>query len=132
MRSSLTAALVAICIALMLTALIACDPEPTQTVVPTSTAAPTATSIPTPTLTPEPTATKTPKPTQTPAPTRTSAPEPTVTPGPNTPLAFDPLVLRGTLSNGLSYFIRHNEEPRDRAQIALVIKAGSVHEEDSQ
>ena len=132
MRSSLTAALVAICITLMLTALMACDPEPTQTVVPTSTAAPTATSIPTPTLTPEPTATKTPKPTQTPAPTRTSAPEPTVTPGPNTPLAFDPLVVRGTLSNGLSYFIRHNEEPRDRAQIALVIKAGSVHEEDSQ
>ena len=48
------------------------------------------------------------------------------------PLAFDPLVVRGTLSNGLSYYIRHNEEPRDRAQIALVIKAGSVHEEDSQ
>ena len=43
-----------------------------------------------------------------------------------------PLVVRGTLSNGLSYYIRHNEEPRDRAQIALVVKAGSVHEEEDQ
>ena len=41
-------------------------------------------------------------------------------------------MVRGTLSNGLSYYIRHNEEPRDRAQIALVLKAGSVHEEESQ
>ena len=47
-------------------------------------------------------------------------------------MAFDPLVVRGTLSNDLSYYIRHNEERRDRAQIALVIKAGSVHEEESQ
>ena len=41
-------------------------------------------------------------------------------------------MVRGTLSNGLSYYIRHNEEPRDRAQIALVVKAGSVHEEEDQ
>ena len=41
-------------------------------------------------------------------------------------------MVRSTLSNGLSYYIRHNEEPRNRAQIALVIKAGSVHEEESQ
>ena len=39
-------------------------------------------------------------------------------------------MVRGALSNGLSYYIRHNEEPRDRAQIALVVKAGSVHEEE--
>ena len=51
---------------------------------------------------------------------------------PDTPLAFDPVVIRGTLSNGLSYYIRHNEEPRDRAQISLVVKAGSVHEEEHQ
>ena len=48
------------------------------------------------------------------------------------PLDFDPLVVRGTLSNGLSYYIRHNEEPRDRAQISLAVKAGSVHEEEDQ
>ena len=41
-------------------------------------------------------------------------------------------MVRGTLSNGLSYYIRHNEEPRDRAQIALVVRAGSIHEEEHQ
>ena len=41
-------------------------------------------------------------------------------------------MVQGTLSNGLSYYIRHNEEPRDRARIALVVKAGSVHEEEHQ
>ena len=42
------------------------------------------------------------------------------------------MVVRGTLSNGMSYYIRHNEEPRERAQIALAVKAGSVHEEEDQ
>ena len=41
-------------------------------------------------------------------------------------------MVHGALSNGLSYYIRHNEEPRDRAQIALVVKAGSIHEEEDQ
>ena len=41
-------------------------------------------------------------------------------------------MVRGTLSNGLSYYIRHNEEPRSRAQIALVVKAGSIDEEEDQ
>ena len=150
MSGNLKTALIVICITLMLSALIACDPEPTPTATPAPTAAPTATSIPIPTLTPEPTATATPTPTPTPAPTATPTPTPTATPEPtatatatltptatpeptpepDAPLAFDPLVVRGTLSNGLSYYIRHNEEPRDRAQIALVVKAGSVHEEE--
>ena len=42
------------------------------------------------------------------------------------------MVVRGTLTNGLSYYIRHNEEPRNRAQLALVVKAGSVFEEEDQ
>ena len=50
----------------------------------------------------------------------------------NTPLPFDPSVLRGTLSNGLDYYIKHNDEPRDRAQLSLVVKAGSVLEEEDQ
>ena len=41
-------------------------------------------------------------------------------------------MVRGTLSNGLNYYIRHNEEPRDRAQITLVVKVGSVHETEEQ
>ena len=110
-------------------------PKPTATavpVVPTPTAspapAPTPSPEPTPTATPEPEATPTPAPTPTPSP----EPTPTATPEPVAPLAFDPLVVRGTLSNGLSYYIRHNEEPQGRAQISLAVKAGSVHETDDQ
>ncbi len=99
-------------------------PPPTPTLAPPATQAPNATPEPTPTPTP------TPQPTATPTPTPT--PQPTATPEPEEPLAFDPLVVRGTLTNGIRYYIRHNEEPRDRAQISLVVKAGSVHEEESQ
>ena len=48
------------------------------------------------------------------------------------PLPLDPKVVRGTLANGLTYYVRHNEEPRERAQLALVVKAGSVLEEEDQ
>ena len=51
---------------------------------------------------------------------------------PDAPLAFDPSVVRGTLSNGLVYYIRHNEEPRERARLSLVVKAGSILEEEDQ
>ena len=99
---------------------------------------PTASPEPTPTPSPEPTvvATPEPTPTATPEPTPTATPEPTPTPAPeidpDAPLAFDPEVVRGVLSNGLSYYIRHNEEPLDRAHISLVVRAGSVHEEEEQ
>ena len=48
------------------------------------------------------------------------------------PLAFDPTVVRGTLVNGLVYYVKHNEEPRNRAQLSLVVKAGSILEEENQ
>ena len=152
MSGKLKLAVAVACFAL-LAALIACDPEPTPTPTPQPTVAPapTATAIPEPTATatPTPTPTQAPEPTATPAPvvpTPTPMPEPTATPTPEpattpTPipepevdasLAFDPLVVRGTLSNGLSYYIRHNEEPRDRAHISLAVRAGSVHEEEHQ
>ena len=73
-----------------------------------------------------------PAPTQTPQPTATAVPTPAPEVDLDSPLPFDPAVVRGTLSNGLSYYIRHNEEPRDRAQITLVVKAGSVHETEEQ
>ena len=47
-------------------------------------------------------------------------------------MPFDPAVVRGTLSNGLSYYIRRNEEPLGRAHLSLVVKAGSVLEEEAQ
>ena len=51
---------------------------------------------------------------------------------PDAPLPFDPGVVRGTLSNGLTYFIKHNTEPQDRAQLSLVVRAGSLFEEEEQ
>ena len=154
MSAKLKSALAVISIALLLVALVACEAQPSPTAGPgpvaTPTLAPTPTaspSVPTPTTTPEPTATPVttvPTPTSTPEPTATPSPEPAATPTPmptdpdepetevEGPLDFDPLVVRGTLSNGLSYYIRHNEEPRDRAQIALAVKAGAVHEAEDQ
>ena len=109
-------------------------PQPTITPAPAATATPEPTATPTPTPTPEPAATATPEPTATPTPTPTPEPTAEATPGPevDAPLPFDPSVVRGTLSNGMSYYIRPNEEPRGRAHISLAVKAGSVHEEESQ
>ena len=116
---------------------VAVTPTPEPTVVVTATPSPTPTPEVTATPTPEPTVvvTATPSPTPTPEVTATPTPEPSVTATPVAELDtidFDPLVVRGTLSNGLSYYIRHNEEPRERAQLSLVVKAGSVLEEESQ
>ena len=48
------------------------------------------------------------------------------------PLPFDPAVRTGKLTNGFTYFIRHNEEPRNRVTFYLVNKVGSVLESDDQ
>ncbi len=50
----------------------------------------------------------------------------------NTPLPFDPQVTRGTLPNGLSYFIRENHEPENRIVLRLFVNAGSILEDDDQ
>lgn len=41
-------------------------------------------------------------------------------------------VRLGTFSNGLRYYIRENTEPEDRAELRLVVNAGSVLEDDDQ
>jgi zinc protease len=51
---------------------------------------------------------------------------------PETPLPFDPSVVRGKLDNGLVYYIRHNAKPEKRAELRLVVNAGSVLEDDDQ
>jgi zinc protease len=48
------------------------------------------------------------------------------------PLPTDPEVRIGTLSNGLRYYIRASKVPAKRAQLSLVVKAGSVLEDDDQ
>ncbi|TDB65947.1 M16 family metallopeptidase [Arundinibacter roseus] len=45
---------------------------------------------------------------------------------------FDPSVKTGTLPNGLTYYIRKNVEPKNRAELRLVLKAGSILETDEQ
>jgi zinc protease len=44
----------------------------------------------------------------------------------------DPQLRTGVLSNGFTYYIRHNEEPNKRVELYLVNKAGSVLEDDDQ
>jgi len=48
------------------------------------------------------------------------------------PLPLDPSVLSGRLDNGLSYYVRANDEPANRAQIRLVVDVGSMLEDDDQ
>ena len=48
------------------------------------------------------------------------------------PLPLDPDVRYGKLDNGLTYYVRHNEEPRERANFYIAQKVGSVQEEENQ
>ena len=47
-------------------------------------------------------------------------------------LPMDASIRKATLDNGLTYYIRHNTEPDNRATLMLVINAGSVQEDDDQ
>ncbi len=48
------------------------------------------------------------------------------------PLPIDKDVRMGKLDNGLTYFIRHNEQPKQRANFYIVQRVGSMQEEDNQ
>ncbi len=45
---------------------------------------------------------------------------------------FDQNVRRGKLENGLTYYIRHNEKPAQRANFYIAQKVGSILEEEDQ
>ena len=47
-------------------------------------------------------------------------------------LPVDPELRVGRLSNGMAYYIRHNEQPRGRAEFWLVQGTGSLVEEDDE
>lgn len=49
-----------------------------------------------------------------------------------TPLPLNPKVKAGVLPNGLSYYIMHNEEPKERANFYIAQKVGSTLEEQDQ
>ncbi|MFZ4457214.1 MAG: M16 family metallopeptidase [Bacteroidales bacterium] len=48
------------------------------------------------------------------------------------PLPIDPKVRYGKLDNGLTYYIRHNEQPKQRAEFYIAQRVGSILEEESQ
>ena len=48
------------------------------------------------------------------------------------PLPVDQKVRVGHLENGLTYYIRHNEEPKNQAFFYIAQKVGSIQEEESQ
>ncbi len=50
----------------------------------------------------------------------------------NAPIALDPSIRKAQLENGLTYYIRHNTEPANRATLMLVVNAGSVQEDEDQ
>jgi zinc protease len=47
-------------------------------------------------------------------------------------MPVDPEAIVGTLPNGLRYYVRANGKPARRAELRLVVKAGSVLEDDDQ
>jgi zinc protease len=51
---------------------------------------------------------------------------------PDNPLPEDPKVTKGVLDNGLTYYVRSNSQPANRAELMLVVKAGSIDEDDDQ
>ena len=44
----------------------------------------------------------------------------------------DPTLRKGRLANGLTYYVRHNAAPENRAELWLVVNAGSLLEDDDQ
>ena len=45
-------------------------------------------------------------------------------------LPRDPAVRTGTLLNGLRYYVRRNAKPEQRAELRLVVNAGSILEDN--
>ena len=51
---------------------------------------------------------------------------------PTEKVALDPKVIYGKLDNGLTYYIRENKRPEQRAEFYLLINAGAMQEDDDQ
>lgn len=47
-------------------------------------------------------------------------------------LPIDNAIRKGTLNNGITYLIRTNRRPENRAELRLVVNAGSILEDDNQ
>ncbi|MEO8700524.1 MAG: insulinase family protein [Kofleriaceae bacterium] len=53
-------------------------------------------------------------------------------PTPDGPTPLDPQIRKGTLANGLTYYIMKHGKPEQRATLWLAVNAGSVLEDDDQ
>jgi zinc protease len=71
-----------------------------------------------------------PAPAPKPAPEQTAEASPPAAPEDAVPL--DSAVIRGQLPNGITYYIRQHDEPRDRVELRLAVNAGSLQEDDDQ
>ncbi len=48
------------------------------------------------------------------------------------PIPFNPATSKGVLKNGLTYYIKSNSTPKNRAEMMLVVSAGSILEDSDQ
>lgn len=48
------------------------------------------------------------------------------------PMPEDAAVRKGTLANGMKYYIRHNEKPKNQADFYILHHVGAIQEEESQ
>lgn len=51
---------------------------------------------------------------------------------PNKPLPLDPQLIKGKLANGLTYYVRENKKPESKVELRLIVKVGSIMEDDDQ
>ncbi|HUL72800.1 MAG TPA: insulinase family protein [Vicinamibacterales bacterium] len=61
-----------------------------------------------------------------------AAPPPAQATAASQPMPVDPAIAMGKLSNGLRYYVRANPKPEKRAELRLVVKAGSILEDEDQ
>jgi zinc protease len=55
-----------------------------------------------------------------------------VTYAPKAAVPLDPAVISGKLDNGMTYYIRENREPKERAEFYLAVNVGALSEDEDQ
>ena len=51
---------------------------------------------------------------------------------PMAPIPTDPELRTGKLSNGMTYYVRHNEKPKGQADFYILHDVGAIQEDDTQ
>ena len=47
-------------------------------------------------------------------------------------IPVDPMIRKGVLDNGLTYYVKYNGVPENRCELRLAVNAGSILEDDDQ